>query len=94
MILFDIWHISVSHLAGEFAESLCERQPKLNITDQDVLCVKIAGLCHDLGHGPFSHLFDGMFIPEVLRKEGDSALGKDKWKVRAFIVVKTYVSML
>ena len=29
-------------------ETLNEKQPKL-ITPQEVLCVKIAGLCHDLG---------------------------------------------
>ena len=84
-----------------------KKKPQSNIVpinDKDVLCVKIAGLCHDLGkvvelslvciyftnmklsitlvlphppqgHGPFSHVFDGRFIPAVI---------EDEWKVSLF----------
>ena len=41
-------------------------QPSLKITDRDVKCVEVAGLCHDLGHGPFSHVWDNQFIPRAL----------------------------
>jgi len=36
-------------LAGELLETLRLKQPELDVSDKDVLCVKIAGLCHDLG---------------------------------------------
>ncbi|XP_030623579.1 deoxynucleoside triphosphate triphosphohydrolase SAMHD1-like [Chanos chanos] len=57
--------IGVGYLAGQLVQTLNKKQPELLITRQDILCVQIAGLCHDLGHGPFSHMYDGMFIPKV-----------------------------
>ncbi|CAC5395715.1 SAMHD1 [Mytilus coruscus] len=57
--------IGVSHLAGKLTRQLQQEQPELDITNKDILCVEIAGLCHDLGHGPFSHLFDEKFIKAV-----------------------------
>jgi HD superfamily phosphohydrolase len=38
--------------------SLKDRQRSLKLTKVDELCVCIAGLCHDLGHGPLGHLFE------------------------------------
>lgn len=43
---------------GLLIRNLIETQPSLKITAVEELCVRIAGLCHDLGHGPFSHLFE------------------------------------
>ena len=47
---------SVCHIAGEFIERLQQQvkddqklKQQVEITKQDVLCVKIAALCHDLG---------------------------------------------
>lgn len=49
--------VGTYHLAGEFLKHLNTIQPHLKITEREIKCVKLAGLCHDLGHGPFSHFF-------------------------------------
>lgn len=54
--------IGVCHLAGEFIKNLQKNQPELKIDSIMVENIQIAGLCHDLGHGPFSHLFDDYFL--------------------------------
>ena len=68
------------YLAGEFVENLRKHQPELGITDCDVLCVKIAGLCHDMGHGPYSHLYQDLFIPKF-HKTRD-------WKVMPSVIIQ------
>ncbi|CAN0422145.1 unnamed protein product [Lampetra planeri] len=57
--------IGTAHLAGQLVRHLKEYSKERNITDMDVLCMEIAGLCHDLGHGPFSHAFEA-----VMKKKG------------------------
>ena len=47
--------LGVGHLAELFAIRLAERQPDVQISR---LTLKLAGLCHDLGHGPLSHGYD------------------------------------
>ncbi|XP_041454366.1 deoxynucleoside triphosphate triphosphohydrolase SAMHD1-like [Lytechinus variegatus] len=66
--------LGVCYLAGEFLRLLQKSQPELGIKDKDILCVQIAGLCHDLGRGPFSHVFENDILPKlgIKNKKGDS----------------------
>jgi uncharacterized protein len=62
--------IGAMHLAGLAAESLLN---KGYITcKEDVESLRIAALLHDIGHGPFSHLFE-----EVLREKESTKINHE-----------------
>lgn len=50
--------IGVAFLAGKMLKRLSAQQPELHFTEEDTLLCMLAGLLHDVGHGPFSHLFE------------------------------------
>lgn len=60
--------LGVSYLAGVMGESLQKNQPELEITDREIELLRVAGVIHDIGHGPFSHLYDDYVIEENDKK--------------------------
>lgn len=58
--------LGVAFLARFAAEI---QQTKIHtITQEEIMCVEIAGLCHDLGHGAFSHSFDHLLRDSDMKK--------------------------
>eukprot|EP00930_Biecheleria_cincta_P099193 TRINITY_DN90835_c0_g1_i1.p1 TRINITY_DN90835_c0_g1~~TRINITY_DN90835_c0_g1_i1.p1 ORF type:complete len:614 (+),score=99.01 TRINITY_DN90835_c0_g1_i1:28-1869(+) len=60
--------IGCAYLSLQLMKSVRERQPELEISDVDVMCVAIAGLLHDIGHPCFSHMFEH-FVHRVGRSK-------------------------
>jgi len=58
--------LGAMHLAGEWARHLhptlsatCKETPSLGLVEETM---RIAGLLHDVGHGPFGHFFDENYL--------------------------------
>lgn len=71
--------LGVMFLAEKLVRELKRKQPKLDISDKDIMCVKIAGLLHDIGHCSYSHIYDGLF-----RKQLAKAEKKGRWLGQSF----------
>ena len=60
--------VGVMYLAGKAFEN-----PHLSqrVNDEELDMIRIAGLLHDIGHGPFSHIFEQLLIKDLEKTHED-----------------------
>ena len=60
--------IGVMHLAGKATENQNISQ---NLSDEEIQIVRMASLLHDVGHGPFSHVFEHLLVKFLKKTHED-----------------------
>jgi HD superfamily phosphohydrolase len=87
--------IGTYHLALLMITKLGEKHPDLNITNEIKMIVSIAGLCHDLGHLVYSHLFDNCFLKklhnyDILKEKTDNIFHENRSKCLLTYLIEKY----
>jgi len=84
--------IGTYHLAKKLITNIRDNQPELNITDNIIKIISVAGLCHDLGHLMYSHLFDDIFLPKLsnYKKLGKLGIHEERSILILKHIVKKY----
>lgn len=54
--------VGCAYVAGQIAH-------KIGLADAERQLVMVAGLLHDIGHGPFSHAFEDIYVEKIIRHE-------------------------
>jgi len=58
--------VGVMHLAGLLGNAL-----PIGMDKDEIQRIRLAGLCHDLGHGPFSHTFEQVLMKRLNKTHED-----------------------
>jgi uncharacterized protein len=61
--------LGVMYLAGQVLENPNVSQA---VTDQEIATCRVAALLHDIGHGPFSHVFEHLLVKNLHRTHEDN----------------------
>jgi len=68
--------LGVYFLAGKMVDKIIQQYPyrkydipefgeRITLSHKICECIKIAALCHDIGHGPYSHVFDNVLLKHI-----------------------------
>ena len=82
----DEYLANIPELQNYFTRTYSKR---IHILDDYVkeLC-KIAALCHDVGHGPFSHVFDDVFLPAAGKKGLPNSSHEERSSIILEMIIK------
>ena len=81
--------IGTCYLTGQIYDNYRSFDPDYDI---DPLVVQSAGLLHDIGHGPFSHVFEKEVVPTLL---GDNSWNHEEQGLRMIdhLIDKNYIDL-
>ena len=80
--VYNYSNIYIDYLENNSGEYKKKKNIKKLFTDKEKRCVALAGLFHDLGHGPFSHIFDNVVLPRFCPNiEGSTHEKRSQWIV-------------
>lgn len=69
---------------SKWLKEIPELQDDPSLSSWNVELIKIAALCHDIGHGPYSHMFD-----DIVLKDNDNILSSHE--IRSCMLVATII---
>eukprot|EP00188_Purpureofilum_apyrenoidigerum_P005239 Plantae.Rhodophyta-Purpureofilum_apyrenoidigerum.ctg6646.p1 GENE.Plantae.Rhodophyta-Purpureofilum_apyrenoidigerum.ctg6646~~Plantae.Rhodophyta-Purpureofilum_apyrenoidigerum.ctg6646.p1 ORF type:complete len:474 (-),score=72.29 Plantae.Rhodophyta-Purpureofilum_apyrenoidigerum.ctg6646:444-1865(-) len=88
--------IGVAHLSGRQMSHLFDKQRRELFAGEEDFSyrrriVELAGLCHDLGHGPLGHIFDMTFLPRAMGHSVCSATREAQHENRSVMMLNHLV---
>lgn len=84
--------LGTAYLCGTILNALRESDKYDRINEKMIQCVQIAGLCHNLGQGPFSSVYEHQYVQSMKKAKWDQT--DSAFKIFKLILEKTKVKDL